>query len=92
VSLGLYLGQYVVVAAEDLRHVPSGWLHNRFVGWIRTDEQAPPYTSVDVLVSTYDLARAHSPDHDGRCPACGEHTECWVRISPDPPGLLVPLP
>lgn len=92
VSLGLYLGQYFVVAAEDLRHVPSGWLHNRFVGWIRADEQASPYTSVDVLVSSYELARAHSPDRDGRCPTCGEQTDCWVRISPEPPGLFVPLP
>ncbi|MFK3983391.1 hypothetical protein ACI2K4_23785 [Micromonospora sp. NPDC050397] len=39
VSLGLYLAQFFVVAAEDLRHVPSGWLHNRFVGWIRSDER-----------------------------------------------------
>lgn len=76
VSLGLYLGQFFVFAAEDLRHVPSGWLHHRFVGWIRQTEQSRPSPAVDVLLSSYELAKAHTPNPDGRCPTCGDHAEC----------------
>ncbi|MFC0006289.1 hypothetical protein [Micromonospora siamensis] len=35
VSLALYLGSYLVWAAEDLGHVPAGLLHQRFLGWVR---------------------------------------------------------
>lgn len=40
VSLGLYMGAYLVWAAEDLVWLPAGELHRRFVGWVRRDEQA----------------------------------------------------
>ena len=59
VSLGLYLGHLLVVAAEDLRHVPAGWLHNRFLCWIHSEEPTP-YTSVDILINSYQLANAHA--------------------------------
>jgi hypothetical protein len=35
VSLAIYLGSYLVAAAPDLRCVPAGSLHQRFVGWAR---------------------------------------------------------
>ncbi|SCG55692.1 hypothetical protein GA0070609_3073 [Micromonospora echinaurantiaca] len=35
VSLALYLGSYLVQAAEDMPWTPAGALHRRFVGWIR---------------------------------------------------------
>ena len=35
VSLALYLGSYLVQAAEDLTWVPAGALHRRFLGWTR---------------------------------------------------------
>ncbi|WP_231930854.1 hypothetical protein [Micromonospora coriariae] len=35
VSLGLYMGSYLVWAAEDLTWVPAGLLHRRFLGWVR---------------------------------------------------------
>ncbi|MEU5562859.1 flavin reductase [Micromonospora musae] len=35
VSLALYLAAQLVDAAEDLAHVPAGYLHHRFLGWIR---------------------------------------------------------
>lgn len=34
-TLGVYLGLKLVDAAEDLRHLPAGALHARFLGWIR---------------------------------------------------------
>ncbi|MFF0255555.1 hypothetical protein ACFYPW_23985 [Micromonospora zamorensis] len=34
-SLGLYMGSYLVWAAEDLTWVPAGLLHRRFLGWVR---------------------------------------------------------
>ncbi|NHO79517.1 hypothetical protein DLJ60_24040 [Micromonospora chalcea] len=35
VSLSLYMGSYLVWAAEDLTWVPAGVLHQRFLGWVR---------------------------------------------------------
>ncbi|WP_319463763.1 hypothetical protein [Micromonospora sp. RTP1Z1] len=35
VSLALYMGAYLVWAAEDLVWVPAGGLYQRFVGWVR---------------------------------------------------------
>jgi hypothetical protein len=35
VSLALYMGSYLVSAAEDLVWIPAGYLHRRFVGWTR---------------------------------------------------------
>lgn len=35
VSLAIYMGSYLVWAAEDLSWVPAGGLHQRFVGWVR---------------------------------------------------------
>ncbi|MEQ4302498.1 hypothetical protein ABNF97_14065 [Plantactinospora sp. B6F1] len=90
-SLGAYLGNVLAVAAEDLRHVPAGWLHNRFVAWHRPDEPVP-YTSVDILLRSAELADAHSPDQAGRCPVCGDPELCWVRLHPGGPGFLIPLP
>lgn len=34
-SLALYLGAYLVEAAEDMPWVPAGALHRRFIGWTR---------------------------------------------------------
>lgn len=34
-SLAIYMGSYLVWAAEDLVWVPAGRLHERFVGWTR---------------------------------------------------------
>lgn len=35
VSLSIYMGSYLVWAAEDLTWVPAGLLHRRFLGWVR---------------------------------------------------------
>ncbi|WP_407939923.1 hypothetical protein [Micromonospora tarapacensis] len=35
VSLALYLGAYLVRAAEDMPWAPAGALHCRFIGWTR---------------------------------------------------------
>ncbi|SCG44414.1 hypothetical protein [Micromonospora inositola] len=35
VSLALYLGSYLVQAAEDMAWMPAGALHRRFLGWTR---------------------------------------------------------
>ncbi|MFF4809867.1 flavin reductase [Micromonospora chersina] len=35
VSLALYLATQLVDATEDLREVPAGHLHRRFLGWTR---------------------------------------------------------
>lgn len=35
VSLALYLGSYLVQAAEDMPRTPAGALHHRFIGWTR---------------------------------------------------------
>ncbi|MET8308489.1 flavin reductase [Micromonospora sp. NPDC005173] len=35
VSLALYLAAQLVDATRDLAHVPAGYLHHRFLGWIR---------------------------------------------------------
>ncbi|MGS2614392.1 hypothetical protein ACVCAH_07650 [Micromonospora sp. LZ34] len=35
VSLAIYMGSYLVWAAEDLVWVPAAGLHQRFVGWVR---------------------------------------------------------
>jgi hypothetical protein len=85
VSLSLYMAQFFVVAAEDLRYVPGGLLHNRFVGWIRHPEEPIPYTSVDILLHGQALAVEHLPDSAGRCPSCGDQDNCWVRLNPTGP-------
>ncbi|GIG87359.1 hypothetical protein [Plantactinospora endophytica] len=88
----LYLACLLMEAAEDLPHVPAGWLHNRFVGWTNDVGDPPPFTSVQILVESYRLANEHSPDAEGRCPVCGDLADCWVRINPDGPGFLIPVP
>jgi hypothetical protein len=35
VSLGLYLGDHLIDAAQDLADIPAGYLHFRFLGWLR---------------------------------------------------------
>jgi hypothetical protein len=35
VSLALYMSSYLVCAADDLIWIRAGWLHQRFLGWIR---------------------------------------------------------
>jgi hypothetical protein len=46
VSLALYMGAYLVSAAEDLVGIPSGYLHRRFVGWTRAAHRdAQPLTA-----------------------------------------------
>ncbi|MEV6815675.1 hypothetical protein [Micromonospora sp. NPDC051296] len=35
VSLALYLGAYLIQAAEDMPGAPAGTLHRRFIGWTR---------------------------------------------------------
>lgn len=87
-ALAAYLGRFLVCAAVDLRHVPAGWLHNRFVGW--AGETPPPMSAVDVLVEGHELALAHVPDEYGRCPSCGDLLDCWVRLDPDGPAVLAP--
>jgi hypothetical protein len=89
VALSIYLGGIFVDAATDLRHVPAGWLHNRFVGWAR---ESRPTSAVDILVHGHDLALAHLPDERDRCPRCGDLAECWVGFDPAGPGFLTPLP
>jgi hypothetical protein len=37
--LALYLGSYLVQAAEDLVWIPPGKLHRRFLGWTREVER-----------------------------------------------------
>ncbi|WP_422769311.1 hypothetical protein ACN28C_21350 [Plantactinospora sp. WMMC1484] len=88
----LYLAHLLMEAAEDLRHVPAGWLHNRFVGWTNDAGDPAPFTSVDILVNGYRLTNDHSPGADGRYPVCGDLAGCWVRIDPAGPGFLIPLP
>ncbi|WP_307868024.1 hypothetical protein [Micromonospora sp. C95] len=41
VSLALYLGGYLVQAAEDMPWAPAGALHRRFIGWTRQPPEAP---------------------------------------------------
>ncbi len=53
VSLSIYLAGQFVRAAADLDYVPAGWLHNRFLGWIRHPEEPLPYSALDVLCSSY---------------------------------------
>ncbi|MFD0967630.1 hypothetical protein [Plantactinospora endophytica] len=92
VSLRYYLAHHLVNAAEDLRHVPAGWLHNRFIAWTDRAADPPPYTSADILVNSYLLADSHSPDRFGTCPVCGDPGNCWVRLDPNGPGFLIPVP
>jgi hypothetical protein len=42
VSLALYLGGYLVQAAEDMPWTPAGVLHRRFLGWTRTADRPTP--------------------------------------------------
>jgi rubrerythrin len=91
-SMVMYLAYTMLQAAEDLRHIPAGWLHNRFVGWTNDPDDPAPFTSVDILINGYKLANDHSPDADGKCPVCGDPADCWVRINPDGPGFLIPVP
>jgi hypothetical protein len=35
VSLALYMGSYLVWAAQDLSWIPACGLHQRFLGWVR---------------------------------------------------------
>ncbi|WP_234361331.1 hypothetical protein [Plantactinospora sp. BB1] len=88
----LYLACLLMEAAEDLCHVPAGWLYNRFVGWTYDADDLFSFTPVDILINGYRLANDHSPDVNRRCPVCGDLSDCWVRINPDGPGFLIPLP
>ncbi|WP_199236106.1 hypothetical protein [Micromonospora sp. S4605] len=42
VSLALYLGSYLVQAAEDMPWTPAGALHRRFIGWTRQTSRPAP--------------------------------------------------
>ncbi|MDH6461683.1 hypothetical protein M2302_001858 [Micromonospora sp. A200] len=42
VSLALYLGSYLVQAAEDMPCMPAGALHHRFLGWTREADRSTP--------------------------------------------------
>ena len=42
VSLALYLGSYLVQAAQDLAWIPAGTLHRRFLGWTREADEMTP--------------------------------------------------
>jgi hypothetical protein len=42
VSLALYMGAYLVSAAEDLVWIPAGYLHRRFLGWTREADRITP--------------------------------------------------
>ncbi|MFG2103565.1 hypothetical protein ACGFJ5_23550 [Micromonospora echinaurantiaca] len=41
-SLALYLGSYLVQAAEDMPWTPAGVLHRRFLGWVRAADPSTP--------------------------------------------------
>jgi hypothetical protein len=90
VALSIYLGAFLVHASTDLRYVPAGWLHNRFVGWAR--ELPCPTSAVDILLHGHELALSHVPDQRGQCPTCGDLAGCWVRLAPGGPGFFSPLP
>ncbi|GAB2964795.1 hypothetical protein GCM10027280_62070 [Micromonospora polyrhachis] len=92
ISLSIYLASQLVEAAPELDYIPAGWLHNRFLGWIRHPAEPLPHSATDVLVSTYDLVTEHTIDHQGCCPTCGDPDTCWVRINPAGPAIAVPLP
>ncbi|MEV4758595.1 hypothetical protein AB0J86_26310 [Micromonospora sp. NPDC049559] len=91
-SLAVYLTGCLADAATDLRHIPAGWLHNRFLGWLPLPGPPRPTSATDILLRGYELARAHTPDDHGNCPTCGLLYDCWVRLPPDGPGLPAPLP
>lgn len=91
-SLPTVLAGWLVQAALDLPHLPAGWLRNRMLGWLHEPATPAPYTSPDLLVAAYEVAKEHLPDRWGRCPVCGGPGECWVRLDPRGPGLVVPLP
>lgn len=40
VSLALYLGSYLIQAAEDMPWTPAGVLHRRFLGWVRAADSS----------------------------------------------------
>jgi hypothetical protein len=42
VSLALYLGSYLVQAAEDMPWTAAGVLHRRFLGWARAAAPSTP--------------------------------------------------
>ncbi|WP_301547991.1 hypothetical protein [Micromonospora sp. C95] len=48
VSLALYLGGYLVQAAEDMPWAPAGALHRRLVGWTRQPPKLPERRSATV--------------------------------------------
>ena len=79
-SLAVSLGTYFVHAAQDLTHVPAGWLHNRFIGWIHHLDPDRPSRAVPIMMAMQDLAYAHVPDEQGRCRVCGDPADCWVGI------------
>nr|MDT0662207.1 hypothetical protein [Micromonospora sp. DSM 115978] len=79
-SLAIYLGRYFLQAAEDLQHVPAGWLHNRFVGWIHRLDPNRSSNAVRMLLDAQELAFSHVPDNHGRCRVCGDPADCWVGL------------
>jgi hypothetical protein len=63
VSLALYMGSYLVSAAEDLVWIPAGYLHRRFVGWTRAaDRDAQLLTTAVQQPNT--AAGPTTMDHD----------------------------
>ncbi|GAB3161056.1 hypothetical protein GCM10027290_67750 [Micromonospora sonneratiae] len=92
ISLSVCLAGFFVEASIDLDYVPAGWLHNRFLGWIRHPDEPLPHSAPDVLVSTYDLVTEHTIDDQGRCPTCGDPDTCWVRLDPHGPAMALPVP
>lgn len=92
ISLSVSLAGCFAQAAADLPHLPAGWLHNRMLGWLHEPVGSAPYSSPDLLVDAYEVAKEHTPDQWGHCPTCGGPDTCWVRLDPRGPGIVVPLP
>lgn len=57
VSLALYLGAYLVQAAEDMPWAPAGALHRRFIGWTRQPAEVQQRSTATVPTG---------PDRNGR--------------------------
>ncbi|MDG4797984.1 hypothetical protein [Micromonospora sp. WMMD1082] len=72
VSLALYLGAYLVQAAEDMPWTSAGALHRRFIGWTRQPPEVQQRCRSDQIGTS-----ATSPDDLGRHPvrpACRQFT------------------
>ncbi|MFJ6199798.1 hypothetical protein [Micromonospora sp. NPDC092111] len=61
VSLALYLGAYLVQAAEDMPWTRAGALHHRFLGWTRDANRSTP-----VVQQRSTATVPAEPDRDSR--------------------------